>query len=665
MIFKFKLFLGLQKLMKEVLNMAYEMLARDIIKNVGGTENINSVVHCVTRLRFQLKDEDRANTDILKNMDGIVTVMKSGGQYQVVIGNHVPDVYKAVISEADFKEGEESSSQERGDKSVFDKMIDMISGIFAPILGVLAASGMIKGFNALFVAIGWYTQETGTYIILQAVGDALFYFFPIFLGFTAMKKFNGNQFVGMAIGAALVYPAISGATQGDPQYLLFQGTIFESPVHITFLGIPVILMTYSTSVIPIILATFAGANFEKWLNKVIPVTVKTFLVPFFTLLIIVPLTFLIIGPIATWVGLLLGQGTIWIFDLSPVLAGFLLGGLWQVFVMFGLHWGMVPIGLNNIAVNGFDPILAYISATSLATTGVVLGVLARTKQKKLKTLSVPAAISSVFGVSEPAIYGITLPLKRPFIITLITSAIGGAIMGFTGTRVYMLGGLGIFGIPSKIGPEGLTLGFWGGIIAMIVNVILGFVLTYYFGGIKGHDEKEMKESNASKAVEDKKLVSPLSGNIVALENVNDEAFSSGQLGKGIAIDPSEGILTAPVSGTISMLFPSHHAIGITADNGAEILLHIGLDTVQLEGEFFNALTAMGDRVEKGQELIEFDIPSIKKAGYSVVTPIIITNSENYEKLNLTNIKEIKAGASLMDVAPISDRPSNMTADAKI
>ncbi|WP_112179776.1 MULTISPECIES: beta-glucoside-specific PTS transporter subunit IIABC [Paraliobacillus] len=630
--------------------MKYEQLAKDIIEYVGGKENVNSVVHCVTRLRFKLKDEDKANTDVLKDIDGVVTVMKSGGQYQVVIGNHVPDVYKAVVDIGGFGNESSADEEENENQSLFNKFIDIISGIFAPILGVLAATGMIKGFNALFVAIGLYTNTDGTYYMLHAIGDSLFYFFPIFLGFSAMKKFGGNHFVGMAIGAALVYPTLTGLTSGEPMYTLFSGSLFESPIHITFLGIPVILMSYASSVIPIVLATFVGSKLEKWLEKVISDVVKTFLVPFFTLLVIVPLTFLIIGPIATWIGSFLGQAGVWIYDLSPILAGLVLGGLWQVFVMFGLHWGFIPIAINNIAVFGDDFILALISATALATTGVVLGVMAKTKDQKIKTLGIPAAISSVFGVSEPALYGITLPLKRPFILTLITSAVGGGIMGAMGTKVYMLGGLGLFGIPSKIGPNGLDLGFWGGMIAMAVNLVLGFILAYFFGLSKEQQKSgsnQEKDNNVSIKIQNEDIVSPLKGTVIELSEVKDEAFSTGALGKGLAIDPIEGILVSPASGTVSALFPTKHAVGITTDNGSEILLHIGLDTVQLEGKFFTTFVKQGDRIEEGQKLIEFDIVQIKQAGFSVVTPILITNKDDYKEISMTDKEKINTGNHLI------------------
>ncbi len=642
--------------------MKYEQLAKDILENIGGKENVNSVVHCVTRLRFKLKDEAKANTEVLKNMEGIITVMKSGGQYQVVIGNHVPDVFKAVVNVGGFEANTPIAEDVQEEKqSIFNKFIDMISGIFAPTLGVLAATGMIKGFNALFVALGWYTNTTGTYHILNAVGDSLFYFFPIFLGYTSMKKFGGNIFIGMAIGAALVYPTLAGLNNGDPLYTLFAGTIFESPIHITFLGIPVILMSYSSSVIPIILATYVGAKFEKWLTKVIPDVVKNFLVPFITLLVIVPITFIIIGPIATWLGMLLGQGTLWIYDLSPVITGIVVGGLWQVFVMFGLHWGLVPIAINNISVHGSDFILAFNSATSLATAGVVLGVLVATKQKKYKTLSIPAFISAVFGVSEPALYGITLPLKRPFIITLITSAIGGGIMGVMGTKAYMMGGLGIFGLPTKISPTGgLDLGFWGGVIAMVSNLIVGFTLTYFFGIDKKkekeeQDKKEKAEnvkentSDSSISTANEVIFSPLKGKVEKLSDIDDAAFSSGLLGEGVAITPTEGKLVSPENGTVSAVFPTKHAIGVTTDSGAEILMHIGMDTVQLGGKFFSTDIKQGDRVEKGQLLIEFDIEKIKEAGYPIVTPVVVTNHDQYKEITPAGEQTIDFGGKIMSL----------------
>jgi beta-glucoside PTS system EIICBA component len=635
--------------------MKYEQLAKDILANVGGKENVSSVVHCVTRLRFKLKDVSKANTEVLKNMDGVVTVMESGGQYQIVIGNHVPDVYAAVLTVGNLGSVSESNDPSSEEKlGLGAKFIDMISGVFHPILGVLAATGMIKGFAALILALGWVEATSGTYQLLNLAGDGLFNFLPIFLGYTAMKKFGGSPFIGMAIAAALVHPTLATLTTGEVSKVLFQGTIFESPIHITFLGIPVIMMSYASSVIPIILASFVASRVEKGFKKIIPAVVKTFLVPFFTIVIMVPLTFLVIGPLSTWAGSLLGAATVWIYDLSPMVAGLIIGGFWQVFIIFGLHWGLVPIAINNLTTMGYDPVLATTVMVCFAQIGAVLAVMLKTKDKGLKSLSVPAFISGIFGVTEPAIYGVTLPLKKPFIMSCIGGGVGGAIIAATAGKLWMFGGMGVFVIPAFIKPgSGLDLSFWGSIIAMIAGFAVAFVLTYLFGGIKQEKSSKVtnettpafKEVSAAK-VENEEVVSPLNGKVLALSEVQDAAFSSGALGHGVAIEPSEGKLLAPVSGTVSALFPTKHAIGITTDSGADILIHIGMDTVQLEGKYFKAHTAQGEYVKKGQLLIEFDIEQIKKAGKPLTTPVVVTNHKEFG-LELTSQKRVKSGDSLL------------------
>ncbi|SEL02668.1 PTS system beta-glucoside-specific IIA component, Glc family /PTS system beta-glucoside-specific IIB component, Glc family /PTS system beta-glucoside-specific IIC component, Glc family [Carnobacterium iners] len=636
--------------------MKYEALAKSIIENVGGTKNINDVTHCVTRLRFKLKDDSKANTNFLKKMDGIVTVIKSGGQYQVVIGNHVPDVYDEIVKIGNFQ----TSNQELdNDTNIFNKFIDLISGIFAPTLGTLAATGMIKGFNALFVALGLLTIESGTYQLLNAIGDSLFYFFPIFLALTASKKMKVNQFTAMAIGASLVYPTLSGLTAGEPLYTLFVGTIIESPVFIEFLGVPVILMSYASSVIPIILSILFASKVEKGLKKLIPDVVKTFLIPFFTLLVVVPLTFIIIGPVAIWAGNLVGAGTLVIYNLSPVLAGLIIGGYWQVFVIFGLHWGLVPIALNNLALYGFDPVLAMSFAASFAQTGAVIAVFMKTKEKKLKSLSIPSIISGLFGVTEPAIYGITLPLKKPFIMSCVAGGIGGAAIGLIGGKFYMVGGLGIFGITNFLNPVGGNNATVLGIATIVTgSLILGFILTYLVGFGKLYEDETIIAKSINEGIvglgDEVYIVkdtieSPLKGSVVTLSDVQDEAFSSGAMGKGIAIDPVEGKLVSPVSGEITMIFPTSHAVGITSDEGTEILIHIGMDTVKMNEEGFIPHVKQGDRVIKGQLLIEFDIFKIQDAGYSVITPIVITNSKDYLDVITTDKELIDPKDQLMTI----------------
>jgi len=635
--------------------MKYEELSKFIVENVGGEENIASMTHCITRLRFKLKDEDKANTDVLKNNDEIVTVMRSGGQYQVVIGNHVPDVYKAITETANISESDNNKdnvSKEKKNNSVLNTLIDVISGIFQPILGVLAATGMIKGLTAMILAFGWVTTEDGLYILLNATGDAFFHFLPIFLGYAAAKKFNVIPFVGMAIGAALTYPTINQVMEGDALYTLFQGTLFETPIYIELFGIPVILMSYATSVVPIILSVYFASHVEKFARKVIPDVVKLFLVPFFTMLIVVPLTFLVIGPVATWISQIIGSGAAGVYELSPVLMGVLVAGLWQVLVMFGLHWGLVPIGLNNIATSGFDPILAAAAIPSFAQVGAVLAIMLKTKNEKLKTLSIPAFISGIFGVTEPAIYGITLPKKWPFIWTCVASGVGGGIIGLVGAGFYMLGGLGIFSYPSFIGPEGISFAVIMAIVATIIAFVLAFIIVYFTyrestavaaDAINKESvsaqETGSTEGNAT-ILNANDVMSPLQGKVVPLKDVEDQVFASESMGKGIAIEPEIGEAVSPFKGEVVTVFPTGHAVGLKSDTGIEVLIHIGLDTVQLQGEHYEILIEDGQQVKVGDPLIKFDIQEIRKAGYSTVTPVIVTNTTDFAEIGFNETENI-------------------------
>lgn len=627
--------------------MKYEKLVKNILKNVGGKENILSLAHCVTRLRFKLKDESKANKDKLKTIEGVITVVESGGQVQVVIGNHVSDVYSEFMAVSGLSPEQNQEPEKK--VGLFNRFIDVISGIFTPILGVLAATGMIKGLNALFVFLGCITPQSGTYQILQAIGDCFFYFLPIFLGYTAANKFKMNKFTGMAIGAALVYPALAKMTAGKPLYMLFAGSIIQSPVHSTFLGIPVIMMRYASSVIPIILATYFAAKVERFLKKIIPNVVKTFLTPFFTLLIVVPLTFIFIGPIATWLGTLLGKLTLAIYNFNSVICGLIMGGFWQVFVMFGLHWGFIPIAINNMATFGYDSFFPLMLGTPFATAGVVLAIAIKTKNKKLKGLAFPAFISSVFGISEPSLYGITLPRKKPFILTLVSSSIAGAIFGIFNTKVYTMGGLGIFGLPSCINPEGLDQGFYGYLIGIATAFILGFILTYLFGFSDKNDiMNDDTDSSDTQAVHEI-LTSPLKGDVYELSSIDDKAFSKGALGKGVAIKPIEGRVIAPADGVLTTLFSTGHAIGITTDSGIELLIHIGMDTVKLDGKYFYPKFKQGDKIKKGDLLLEFDIESIESSGYSTISPIIITNSDEYLDVVGNDIKKTDYKDELLTV----------------
>ncbi len=630
----------------------YDGLARIIIQNVCGKSNVISLTHCVTRLRFKLKDESKANTEVLKNTDGIVTVIQSGGQYQVVIGNHVPDVY-AVVNEIG-KFGSENEAPADGPKvkmSPGAALIDIISGVFSPTLGVLAATGMIKGLLALFVYFGIISSDGGTYQLLYAVADGFFHYLPIFLGFTAAKKFNVNQFTGMALGAALVYmDDVLALATVEPVSTIFAGSSFATNVYTTFLGIPVMLPAsgYASSVIPIILAVFIVSKVEGFWKKIIPDVVKVFLVPMLTLAICTPLTFLVVGPIASFLTSLIGIITAAAFDLSPLIAGVLIGAFWQVLVIFGLHWSVIPIAMANLGSLGYDYVLSPTFAVSFAQTAVVFAVFLKTKDKKTKSLSIPAIISGIFGVTEPAIYGITLPRKRPFLISCIAGAIGGGIIGAAGVKSYIMGGMGVFGITNYINNETKDISsmIWA-IIGLTVAMVIAFIAT--MTTYKDESPKTaVKETGKHQSSADNgTILSPLKGEVKELSELADQAFSSGVLGNGVAILPAEGKLVAPANGEITAFFPTGHAIGMKADFGAEILIHIGKDTVKLEGKYFTKKVEQGDKVIKGQVLLEFDLEAIKAAGYSVLTPVVVTNKEDYVDVVYETGKNVDYGEELI------------------
>lgn len=657
----------------------YDALAKTIIKDVGGKDNVISVVHCTTRLRFKLKDEKKANDDALKDTDGVVTVVKAGGQYQVVIGNEVADVYEAVLKEGGFSGGGQVADDDLDDSnmSLMDKAIDLISGIFTPILGPMAAAGMIKGLTAMCASFGWLAKTSGTYEVLYAIGDGFFYFLPLILAITSAKKFKVDRFTAITIGAAMCYPAMVAMNSSKKVLFdLFNGTFLHSQVHATFLGIPIISMNYTSTVIPIILAVWFASVVEKWCKKWIPTVVKTFLVPFVTLLIVVPLTFLIIGPLATWIGNALAAITSAVYNFSPVLAGILLGGFWQVFVIFGVHWGFVAVTMSNIAALGYDPILGLSLGASFAQIGVVLAILLQTKDQKLKGIALPAFLSGIFGVTEPAIYGVTLPRKKPFVLSCIAAGIGGGLIGFFGTKMYMMGGMGVFVIPAAIGPKtGVDMSVYGLMIAMAVSFVLGFILQMVLGKKsvdQAYDEKQAKTvqevanqadtiakaapslASTSDLNVSTELVSPLAGELLPLSEVKDEVFSSGAMGEGVAVEPSEGVLHAPADGKVVMTFPTGHAIGMKTSDGAEILMHIGMDTVNLQGHGFETLVAKGDEVKAGDELVKFDIDAIHAKGYVVTTPIVVTNSKDYEKITVVSQGKVKVGQEILDLEGASE-----------
>lgn len=637
----------------------YDSLSRIIIQNVGGKDNIINVTHCVTRLRFRLKDESKANTDILKETDGIVTVVKSGGQYMVVIGNHVSDVFDSLVSvghleskslKSDSADDDDDSPKEK--QGIFNTFVGIITGVFSPFLGVLCACGILKGVMTLLSTLGVVNGAGGTYNILYGIGDTAFYFMPVILGFTAAKKFKLPEMEGMLIGLALVSP-----------YMLNNGTYDISKLF----GIPVISPStgnYTSTVLPVICAVAFAAWFERLYKKYIPDTIKTFTVPLITCTVSICLTLFVIGPVTSQISKYLGMGFEAVNHFSPILMGLLVGFFWQILVMFGLHWALVPIAISNMTLldsNGLligEVILTAMLGTTFAQTGACLGIMFKTKDKKLRSLCPPAIISGIAGVTEPAIYGITLPKKAPFFRTCAVAGVAGAVLCMLGVRDYQMAGMGVFTYTMFLNPDNKDVKpMIIGIIVSIICVIVSFILEmiFYKDGDKNSSKKEVKNNsdiNLKTEAAKKTKVSisaPIKGNVVALADVKDEAFSSESMGKGIAIEPEEGKVYAPADGVISTFFPTGHAIGITTDLGAEILIHVGMDTVEMNGDGFEPQKSQGDKVKKGDLLLKFNIDKIKAAGHPVTTPVIITNSDDYADVIPTNAPKVDSGDELIQI----------------
>ena len=608
-------------------------LAADIIRHVGGKDNVKSVFHCATRLRFKLKDEQQANPEALKNHDGVITVVQSGGQFQVVIGNNVPYVYQDVVEAGGFQTSSNDDTEKTG---VFNRLIDVIAGIFTPILGPMAGSGLLKGLLAILVALGLLTQDMGTYIVLNAAADALFYFLPVILGHSAAKKFGGNPYIGMIIGGALVYPAIV-AMQGAGESL-------------SFLTVPVVLMSYASSVIPIILAAYVSSKVETFFNKHTHEAVRNFTTPMMALLIVVPLTFLAIGPVATYASQGLAGGYSFLYELSPVVAIAFIGAFWQVLVMFGLHWGLVPIIINNLAVVGMDTIVVGVLMATFGQVGATLAITLKARDAKTKGLGTSSTIAGVFGITEPAIYGLTLPRKKPFVFGMVGGAAGGVVGGMLGTAAYAMGGLGVFSIPVMIPATGLDMTFYGALIGMAVATLVSFGLTFVF-----HKEVETGEATTAEVAPAVSkhvgfpVSAPVRGEAVSLETVRDEVFSSGAMGKGLAIMPTEGIVYAPFDGEVVTVFQSKHAIGLRSNGGVEVLIHVGIDTVQLGGKHFETFVQAGQRVTEGDVLVKFDLEAIAQAGYDTITPVIVTNTGNYLDVLPTHVGIVEPNHDVLRV----------------
>lgn len=609
--------------------MDYSKTAAGVLKGVGGEENVQSLVHCATRLRFVLKDTAKADAAAVKAVPGVITTTEAGGQYQVVIGNDVPEVYAAIGRIAKLGSADAAESGDAPKSNLFNRFISMISSIFTPVLWALAGTGLLKAFLAAAVTFGWISAETSTYVVLNALSDAFINFLPMALAITAARYFKANEWTAFAIAGALVYPTIT-ALNGAPD--------------LTFFGIPFTMVSYVSSVIPIIIIVWLQSHAERFLYAKLPGAIRRFVTPMIVVLIGVPLVFLVVGPISDILGGALGDGIGWVFATVPWLGGAIMGGLWQVFVIFGLHWGLVPIFQIEFQSTGQMLLIAPVFAAVLAQAAAVAGVWVRARNKALKSLAAPATLSGFLaGITEPAIYGINLPLKRPFAFGIVGGAVGGAIVAIGG--VFSTA----FVVPSGLALPALFGN--GNMIFLVLGLAAAIVIPFLLVVLVGFTEPE--ETIASPAAGNDIVVrSPLEGTVIDLSETPDAAFADGSLGRGVAIIPRSGALYAPFDGTVVAAFPTGHALGLRHADGAELLVHVGIDTVKLAGKHFALKVEAGQQVAAGDLLLEFDVEAITAAGYDLTTPVIVTNPDLYPTVTAAASGPIAHGEALFTAVSV-------------
>ena len=587
----------------------YTNLAKDIIENVGGKDNVIDLKHCVTRLRFNLDDESKANDDVLKNMDGVITIVKAAGQYMVVIGEHVTEVYDEVMAQLGRGHANGATSNKPKKKqSPIDAFLGVIMAGMGPTLNLLCACGIIKGLLVVLGMTGLPT-DSGIYMLINAAGDCLFYSLPLVLGFNVAKKFEIDPYFGLLFGAALTYPTIQG-------------------VDLNVFGY-VVNATYTSSFLPVLFGLAFAIPIYKFLNRHIHKLLSGFLTPMITLVICFPLTFCIIGPIANLVGVGINFAVNFIFELSPILGGMILAGAWQILVMFGVHGMVTMFAFYDLLAGNPSSLLAMTSGASFAVAGTLLAIAIKNKNETTKGQSYSAMVSAILGVTEPAMYGIIIPRKTMLITTCVACAISGLANGLMGLKMYTYAGMGVIGLLSFLNPADPKI--WQLPLVAIIPFIAGLVLAWF--AYKPEKDPVTPNATETKHVEaksvDLNVSSPVDGTVKALTDSSDAVFAQETMGKGCLIIPDNGNVYAPVDGTVATLFPTKHAIGLVSNDGVEILIHIGIDTVNLEGKYFQAQIKQGDKVKKGQLLVTFDKEAIEKEGYATEIPVVITNTNNY------------------------------------
>ena len=609
----------------------YNKLAHDIIREVGGAQNIVNATRCATRFRLVLKETPAGAKEKISEMPGVITVVENNGQFQVVIGTHVGDVYAAAAEILHLDENMEEVEQPK--QSVVNRIIATMSAVFAPFVYILAAAGLLQGALILITMAAPNFANTGTYEVLSFMSWTPFTFLPIFIAVTASKHFKCNTFIAILCCCALV----------NPSWAEMASRIADGET-IRFLGIKLSETTYTSTVLPPLFLVWLLSYLERFIEKKLPETFRPLLTPMICFIIMVPVTILVLGPVSAVTANGIAKGYNFLAATAPALAGAIIGGFWQVVVIFGVHWGITPVNLANFAMNGHDTFQAFQTIAVVAQVAAAFGVFIKSKNKEFKGVALSAGVTGLFGITEPTIYGVTLRLKKPFICGCAGGAIGAVVMSFFHSAYYAYAGLpGPLTIVNAISKDA-PMSFPGEVIGCAVAAVIAIVLIQ----IVGFDDPASKTENAAADTTAAKTVdSPLTGQIIPLSEVNDPVFSSEAMGKGCAVIPLEGKVFAPFDGTIVGLLDSHHAVGMESKNGIEILIHVGMDTVKLGGKHFTCHIEDGQQVKKGQLLLEFDMDAIKAEGYEIVTPVIITNSDEFTEITTEVAGRVKNGDKLL------------------
>lgn len=597
--------------------MDYKQLGLEILLQVGGRDNVSKLTHCATRLRMEFNDDSKVQAKAIESLPGVISVVERGGQFQIVVGNNVQQTFRAMQKEIGDLSGRQSEKNSQARGGVISQIISVISTTFTPVIPAITGAGMIKALLAILKLTGVIDAASPTYHLLDTIADAAFFFLPVLLAYGAAIKFECNPILAMTIAGALLHPNLA--------QMLAAGTVID------FVGIPVRLADYAGSVLPIIFTVWLMSYIERFAEKVSPTMIKFFTKPMIILLVTAPLALVVVGPFGIFLNDLVAAGAAIVDGKASWLIPMLMGGLQPFLVITGTAWAMTPIATGQLSKNGFEMINGPgMLASNIAQGAATLCVAFRTKNKNLRQLASSAGFTALLGITEPSLYGVTLKLRKPLIAAMIGGGCAGIYAGLSGLVRYAFVSPGLAALPAFIGENPMNIVH--ALITCAIAIVVTFALTWMLGF---DDPVEETGAGGSEAVSgaEQQIFSPLNGQLVALAQVNDDVFSQGLLGQGVAIRPQEGVLRAPLTGEVVTFLPSMHAVGIKGDNGVELLVHIGIDTVNLAGQHFTSELKVGDRVQVGDELVRFDLAAIVGLGYDITTPVLVVNSEAFPQLN--------------------------------